>query len=74
MSISPSYRDLVLAACVHPLDKTLYVLTFRLCKGVMAFSLLISMRHPTFPASFLRGEHGTLLMYNGIRIPLVQST
>jgi hypothetical protein len=32
------------------------------------------MHHPTFPASFLRGEHGMLLMYNGIRIPLVQST
>jgi hypothetical protein len=39
MSISPSYRDLVLAACVHPLNKILYVLTFRLCKDVMGFSL-----------------------------------
>ena len=39
MSIGPSYRDLVLAACVHPLNKVVYVLTFRLFEGVMAFSL-----------------------------------
>ena len=39
MSISPSYRDLVLAAYVHPSNKALYELIFRLCKGEMAFSL-----------------------------------
>ena len=38
MSISPSYRDLVLAACVPSLNEILYGLTFRLFKGEMAFS------------------------------------